>query len=576
MLTHDQVISNINALEQQGAKPEEIQQWIDSIPKDTINAPITSSAESNPPSGINDLVGKTATGIENFFIGAAKGVGSTVHGALGLAEKIGNKTGIISLANKISGDTSNKPIIGEKPDFLNPKGTMQEIGFGAEQVGEFLIPVAGEASLAVKGGAVASKVAKLATKSSKIIKATDAFGQLFAKSLFSGTEFAGKTAIQTGGNLEETKNAGIIGAVTPPIISGAIGAIKKVAKPIGEVTSSLIGGMIGKSPEYVKQAFRNPVAVAQKMAQGTIPEEVRNQAINALAKFRSDPKLGYVPAFERSLDFIKKTYPFRKTGKILVRREVNNITEGLPSILRKFRVGVTNNGSVLNFDKLNSSIVNASERKNIQRMYDTIRNQTNFSVQGVQDVASRINALSPFQEGIKTLNSAVVTSVHNVYSKAIEKVYPELGKLRQAYKTNSEIYKGISDILNPAAQEVSSPIKATSAIKKLSNLLNEDNEAYFRAIVRLEKVSGTNLIDGLVASEFKNIAPASFGSRVAQAGLLTGGLIYNPLLLLVLPLFSPKLEGKIITTAGRVIPKVSNIAEKAAKVAPKIITPLSR
>lgn len=506
-----------------------------------------------------------ASPIRDVLKGAVKGIGSTLFGVGKLAGKASEKIGLGGMVPDV--------LKGEKPQILEPRGTAQKIGFGTEQAAEFLIPVGNTLKVATKGGMVLAEGAKILGAGEKATKLATTLGKVLTESAISGTEFAGKTALQTGGNIEDTKTAGIVGLAIPPTLKTAGSVINKIKNPLGESISSIIATMIGKSPEHIKIAFKNPIQVAEKMAQKKIPEEVRNEAVNALSKYRQD----YGNSFEKGLEAIKDLYPFGKTGKILVGNEINEITQGLPSIFRRFRVAVTDNGSKLNFDKLNSAIVKSGERNNMERVFDTIKNQDNFSVQGVQDVAARINALSKFEEGGKTQSSAIISAIHDTYSKAIDKVYPELGKLRNQYKIDSEVYQGIDDVLKSVKKEISNPTAVTSAIKKLSNLFNEDNEAYLRAIQRLEQVSGIDLINSLVASEFKSIAPASFGSRAAQAGILSGAAITsNPLLLLVLPLFSPKLEGKLITGSGKVFPRISETIRKVSPLLPKAIMPSTR
>jgi hypothetical protein len=522
-----------------------------------LNKTPSSVPEESSP-GLLDRLGK---GIDNTMLGAAKGLGSTVFGAAKLLQK-GSNLIEKNVAKPIFGGEGTGFDIGQKPEFLNPVGTGQKIGYGAEQVGEFLVPFT-----------KAAKVGQVATQGGKLAKMATTLGKVATEAGISGAEFAGKTAIQTGGDLGEVKRAGIIGAITPPAMRTAGAAIKAVSKPIGDVLSSVIATMIGKSPEHIKIAFSNPVKVAEQMAQKRIPEEVRTQAVDALKKYKSD----YGNEFEKGLDSIKKTYPYGKTGKILVQREMYDATKGIPAIFRKFRVAVTDNGKALNFDKLNSAIVKGGEQKNLEKVYDTIINQKDFSVQGVQDVAARINALSKFEEGAKTQTSAVISGIHDSYSKAIDSVYPELGKLRSQYKADSNVYQGIESVVKSVKNEISDPTAVTGAIKKLSNLFKEDNEAYLRAVQRLEQVSGVDLINGLVASEFRQLAPASFGSRMAQAGLLSGAAITsNPMLLLVLPLFSPRVEGKIVTGAGKLIPKASNVLKKTVPLIPKAAVPLTR
>jgi hypothetical protein len=266
------------------------------------------------------------------------------------------------------------------------------------------------------------------------------------------------------------------------------------------------------------------------------------------------------------------------TGKSVedsVKPLINNTFTGIPTIFRKMKVSVVGKGKILDFDKMNSPIVNKSEQTNLQRVLDTIDNQKDFSPEGMQTTAARINALSKIEQGAKTIKSVIITQIHDIYDKAIKATYPELSTLRNQYKIEKQIISGIDDVIKSVKNDIANPTAVTGVTKKLSNLFAEDNDAYIKALKNLEDKTGVDLLTGLAASEFKNIMPGKLGSVLFQSSALAGGLFFNPLLLVALPLFSPALQGKIITTAGKFIPKLQKIAPKLEQI-PKIITPLIR
>jgi len=498
---------------------------------------------------------KPSNPIKDFFIGAGKGVLSTARGVGELGYKL-RKRIVKATTPKEKEEEALKKVGTYKPlapsKSTTPVGTAQKIGFGAEQIGEFMIPV-GQAKAVTKLDDVI-RLAGLGKKATGALKLT-------GRSAVSGAEFAGKTALQTGGDSGETKIAGAIGLATPPTLAG----LKKAAPVVGDITASVLAQMIGKEPAHIKVAFMSPKIVANKISQKIIPLQVREKAVKALGNYRQQIS----QQFSSSLSQIQKQYV--KTTKSLGLKNAIEVT-GLPSIFRKYGIAVELKGTKLNFDKLNSSIVKSGEKKNLQMVFDTIRNQKDFSPKGIQRVAERINALSEFAFGKGTKTSRVISSIHNKYSDFIKQIYPELSTARAEYGTSKEIIKGIDDILKSIKNEKADPTKVTTSVRKLSNVFKEDNEAYLYAIKRLEQISGRDLLKDLAASEFQNIAPQSFGSRIAQAGLLTGGLFYNPLIIAAMPLFSPRAIGKLSTTAGRAYP----FTKEAIKVSPKVITPLLR
>jgi hypothetical protein len=275
--------------------------------------------------------------------------------------------------------------------------------------------------------------------------------------------------------------------------------------------------------------------------------------------------------FQKGLDELAKLSPRLKQARTPsvggtsvfsgVKGEFKNLIEkskeNIPQAFRDLRISVK--GNKLDFDKLNSSIVNANERKQIQQVWDTIVNQKDFSVKGVQDVASRINALSKYEKGLENVSSVAIGKMHNVYSKAIEKVYPELGKLRSNYSTTTKMLNEIDDVVKAGAK---TPTQIQTAIGKLTNLYKEDRNTYLRVVDELSKKSGVDVSGMLAGTEFTKIMP-DFIRGIGGAGALTASAtLLNPLLALLFPLFSPKMIGKIVTNA----PKLGKVAEPAKKI----------
>jgi len=510
------------------------------------------------------LFSKIDTGVQNFAnetfpnlaLGVGKGIASTATGLGQLALK-----GLSAIVPKGGVKTALQEGIstGEyaKKNIFNPTTTAQKVGFTGEQIGEFLIPVGGEAKAVAMAEKVIPKVMTGVTKLDKLITGVAKLG---AKSVASGAEFAAKTAAQTGGNAEEIKRSGVIGLLTPPVVKGITSAANKVAP----IATSILAEMIGKEPEHIIRAFKNPVAVAEKIATKTIPLQVREKAINALGGFRNS----FTEDFGKGLEELQKVTPQRLVPET-TKTVVKDINSYLPTVFRNAKISVPESG-ILNFDTLNSSVVKGGEKKNLQMVYDTIKNQKDFSPKGMQAVAARINALTDFTDGNRNMSSVVVARIHDLYSQSIEKVYPQLAKLRNDYSASTKIWEGIDDVLKSVKNDIANPTAATAATKKLSNVFAEDNDAYLEALKRLEKVSGTDLLNDLAATEFKNLIPRRFGSVMMQAGALAGGLFYNPFIFATLPLFSPRLMGGAVTTAGKIAPYTT----KALEMIPKVITPI--
>jgi uncharacterized protein YfkK (UPF0435 family) len=493
-----------------------------------------------------------------------------VQGLASAPSRVGNFIGNTGtwLAEKVTGKTLPKTGIPTVPKILQPQTPSQKAGYATEQIGEFLWPT----GMASKATQITSKILpKIATGSTKLDKVIQGVTKMGGQSIAMGGEFAGKQAIQSPDDLNKIKESGIIGAATPPIISGIASAAKKIAP----AAASVLAEMIGKEPEHVIRAFKNPVIVAKKMAEKTIPLQVREKAVNTLNSYRSK----YLQNFGDELEAIQKssiqkipetlgTRLKSLTGQPManvknsVKTFVQDQADGLPNIFRKMGVSVRS-GAI---DTSKSAIVKPTEIKNLQAVFDTIKSQTDFSPKGMQATAARINALTDFVEGDKTLTSAIISQIHELYSNAIKKSYPALAKLRQSFAASKEIANGIDDVLRSTKNEIANPTAVTSATKKLSNIFAEDNDAYLKALKRLEEVSGVDLLNDLAASEFRNLMPRRLTSVLGQASAIAGGIYWsNPLILAVLPLFSPKFVGKSLTTAGKLSPFIKPTTEGVIK-----------
>lgn len=181
----------------------------DGNPISGASAGVTPSVSVAPESDFgNPMAGLRNVG--NAYVGAAKGVGSTVYN-LG---KMASQVPIPALAGKTPADVAQflgadpelAAFEGPKPEGLTPQGTAQEVGFGAEQIGEFFIPGAAQAG---KLGAVANLAQKAGT---------------VGKMATEGATAAGVAAAQGGDPLA----AGAVGAVVP----GASAVASKVGPAI--------------------------------------------------------------------------------------------------------------------------------------------------------------------------------------------------------------------------------------------------------------------------------------------------------------------------------------------------------
>lgn len=367
-----------------------------------------------------------------------------------------------------------------------------------------------------------------------------------------------------GRGIEEDRDIGQVakGTILSGVLTGAfpvattgiargVGKVGIKRENVGEVIASILGNTIGKPPEVIKKAFQDPYRVATAITKGTTPTEVRQQTIGDLQLLKRQSS----KEFESASTETQRLHPFKRTGQLLIQRELGNYKEAAMRLLRQFRVSVSKNGE-LDFDKLPSPIISGGERRNVQLTVNTIFNQSKFRPQDFQDTAARLAQLTHYSEGANTQASAIINQLAHKYGESITKVYPSLAKARQKYATEQAMYSELDNILRTKSLK---PITVVSAVRRLSNIYKEDNELYLQTLARLEQKTGRDYLLDLAASEFAKVAPSSFGSRIAQAGLLAGGVFVNPAIVLAMPLFSPRLIGRLSTGTGKLSTQAKRI-----------------
>jgi hypothetical protein len=155
----------------------------------------------------------------NFGLGAVKGVASTVVNSTDLVQQ-GLEKITTPLANKITGkkidNKTVKQIVPERA--ITPTNTAQKIGFGMEQVAEFLIPGA--------AGLKASKGARMVTK------------------VATGAAEAGLVTTAQGGDEKQVRNAVLTGGVLPIVGKAAKGINSQVFE---KLPKRIIQNVVGQS-----------------------------------------------------------------------------------------------------------------------------------------------------------------------------------------------------------------------------------------------------------------------------------------------------------------------------------------
>lgn len=202
--------------------------------------------------------------LSSLLSGAGKGLAKTIVNAGQLGQKLEKTTGLQALYRKTG---MPEAAISVKPnmDEFKTENTAEKIGYGVEQVAELLAPVS-------KAGTAANATSKLAK-----------VGQLAKKGLTEGAEFAGKTAVQTGGDAKSSAKAFLAGVAMPFIGAG----VKAVAKPIVKyateaVPERIMSRIFKTAEEDLRSAYQT--AAKGKDIDPTLAREVLERGLKGNSK----------------------------------------------------------------------------------------------------------------------------------------------------------------------------------------------------------------------------------------------------------------------------------------------------
>ena len=258
--------------------------------------------------------------------GAIKGAVSTVQGISDIGHKAllgaSDVTGLTAATEGLTGKKMYREAPKLPEEWRTPRGAGEQLGFGLEQFGEFLIP--------------AGQVTKL-SKAAQAVKFLKGGGKLKKAGRFAtgvGTE-AGAIATHMGVQKGELPSAGDfaiaagagsavkgIGAILKAFKSGSIS--EKLAKlggasdeTIAAVKDKVIGQMVAKKLPTAKEAMKNPTLNSPLMAVG---EQTLKPSVKLLAQ--SNKQLGQniaktLKASGVKLDTSRALDAFKKTIKDL-------------------------------------------------------------------------------------------------------------------------------------------------------------------------------------------------------------------------------------------------------------------
>jgi len=544
MLTREQIKSNIDALESQGAKPEEIQGWLDSLKTDSSNAPsqpeqknyslgeVLPTAISNIPKSVGGLVGGITSAVTHP-VETVKTLGKIAVGAgeAGIGAVSGEKV-----------DTPETQTFGNLVDyFKNRYGGVENVKRTiAEDPAGFALDV----SMFLDAGASAAGKIGDVSKIGEISKAGEVAGKIgeTVDPLRNTAKLAGKVG-ETAGKGASRISGESIGAVTG-VGYGSVRRIYQAIKAGGERAKTAYSALRGEvSPEQAVMDAKTSIS--------TLYENRANQYAEDSSKLK-------IKSGVESLN----TADVKAIAKDTLKNKLDLPTREL----------ATKDGTKLEIDFSSRPSMDAS---GIKKVSDVIYNWKDTTIKGLNRLRQEIEG---FKKGGANLSPAdnrfnkfINDSADRLDSYLKDKVegYEEMNK---NYRESSTQIKQIEDYLSLGNKK-----SVDAAYRKLSSIMRVNNEFRLKLVKELDDLSGGKILDEISGAQMNELFPRGiirqFEVGGAILGIAEGALIP---LLKVAAFTSPRIMGEFIGAlgfTGRAAEKATEILQKIAPTAGKYISP---
>jgi len=484
-------------------------------------------------------------GVGGFAVGIGKGGLSTLTGASSLGERM--LTGITkavlpkSIEAKLGIDKPLKKTGAETliPERLRkPEGLAEKAGFLTEQVGEFFIP----------GGALTkgAKAAEGLVQASKVSSKLKPLLKLGTRSAGTALEGGGITAIQTGGDLEETKKAAEFGAALP--VAGTL--LRNLGRGVGKVGGEILGKTTGAGADVIYDAYNSPAV--QKFARSA---GKTGGAAEILSSTLDDAKKALDQMTSLNSKLYREAMSKIKTSSKDLSAAVDDIRNTVVNKAKDdFAISFGTGKKFNNLDFSRSDLVEGTA--SVQRAFDKLFAQPLTTIEQLDRAKKSLSSLargapngSPAQ--------AFIYQMRNAISEALKKNIPgyqeEMARFSSAINLSDEIEKVLS---------LSDKVSRDTAIRKLVSTTRQNFEYRKALLEALSSSSGKDFSSRLSGAMLAPAIPRGLSGVALGPTGLTGGILASlnpstiPMYLLYLASTSPRLVGEFVSILGRVKGKI--------------------
>lgn len=487
-----------------------------SMASGAYSAQASSRRSKGPLGGFIKGVGKSALGLVRGGAMTFEKVGAAITPGQQRFEKLG----ITSAEQAIP----EEAVTGQTP--------AEKAGKTVGDIAQFIAPQAGAAKLA---GAISkplqgSKLARVGTGITKAITegSTDAFVR----------------ALQTGGDVQESVEAGALGAAFVPASGLASSLFKAASKIVGGTAKRSAGFITGRGSDVIDEVFNNPQKALKGMGGESLDllKQSAQDARNAVSELQKNARKVY----GETIDALPKN---------AIEGATTEIPERVNAILRERGVDITEEG--LSF--ANTGLDEAEERI-ITRLWNLTRNVEDATPAGLNNLAVKIGKFERSGAGKDELNAIVGLTKRDVRNFIGEKI-KEFNPINKEFAKRMDFIDALRTELSfPSKQFAESTEGIIKTARKIEQLFNANKELSRELVKELEEKAAVSIVSEEAGRQLTS------GATRAQASIgdTLSGVIQS-----VIP---PEAVGRLTATAG--ISK--QVAEDAVEKLNKALSPEQR
>jgi hypothetical protein len=322
-------------------------------------------------------------------------------------------------------------------------------------------------------------------------------------------------------------------ATRPGVVDAVRSAPGRVAGVTADAASQVLGRTTGAGPKPLQQAFKNPTPELQDQMRNPDASALLD-TLKAAAKNAADQR---GDAYRADLERMQAKAA-RGQASAVIPADKAPILNALDKKLVEYRVGKTNDGGL----DFSSSPIGKSGQADIQELNDLIRGWKDWTPLGLDSLKRRIGGIYSENGEARGMVSALRSDVKSTVGRMI----PEYGKMTADYEKATQFLNNVKDLSLDSKNQ-------GMAIRKITTLLNQNNDFREGVINALQQYSNSDLQGQVSGLALSRVGPRGIGGALDAAALLS--LIANgslsPTGIGAMAATSPRLMGEAAYALGR-------------------------